>query len=138
LCGAGGVATAAATFGFSTSAEVPDAKACRSGSLKLAAACGKGSRAPAVCCGSNDASATVATGSLSCLLALLATATLASDEAISGRAAGKLPRPRMPVAAAPTTRKQVSAMMVIALVKQFSVSFRTTRHIAENWAIIKA
>src|ERR1700726_4088654 len=41
-------------------------------------------------------------------------------------------------AAAPTTRKQVSAIMVIALVKQFSVSVDDRRHIAENWEVIKA
>jgi hypothetical protein len=42
----------------------------------------------------------------------------------------------MLAAAAPTTSKQVSAMIVKALVKRFSGSVE--RHIAENWALIKA
>jgi hypothetical protein len=44
----------------------------------------------------------------------------------------------MLVAAAPTTRKQVSAMMVMARVKQFSVSIDEPGHFAENWVLIKA
>jgi hypothetical protein len=43
-------------------------------------------------------------------------------EATSYRAAGTLSRPRMLVAAAPTIRKQVSATMVMALVKKVSIS----------------
>jgi hypothetical protein len=44
--------------------------------------------------------------------------------AIAAVAAGTLLRPRMLVAAAPATSKQVIAMMAIALVKPLSVSFR--------------
>jgi hypothetical protein len=44
----------------------------------------------------------------------------------------------MLVAAAPTTRKQVMAMMVIALVKPFPVCFDYPVHFPENWALIKA
>src|ERR1035437_1440262 len=91
----------------------------RSGSLRLA-----------VCGGSNDATARVATASLSCLLSLFETGPLTTDEAISDRAAGTLSRPRMLAAAAPTTRKQVSAMMVNALVKQLSVSLREPRSLS--------
>ena len=43
------------------------------------------------------------------------------------RAAGTLSRLRILVAAAPTTRKQVSAMMVMALVKRISVSAHAAR-----------
>jgi hypothetical protein len=57
------------------------------------------------------------------LFSLLETGVLtAGEEAKSKRAAGTLSRPRMLVAAAPAMRKQVSAMMVMTLVKQFSVS----------------
>jgi hypothetical protein len=44
----------------------------------------------------------------------------------------------MLVAAAPTTRKQVMAMMVIILVKPFPVCFRDPVHFPDNWALIKA
>ena len=42
-------------------------------------------------------------------------------EASPKRASGTLSRPRMLVAAAPTTRKQVSATIVMALVKKVSI-----------------
>jgi hypothetical protein len=44
----------------------------------------------------------------------------------------------MLVAAAPATRKQASAMIVMALVKPFSVSLDDRGYFAENWALIKA
>jgi hypothetical protein len=40
----------------------------------------------------------------------------------------------MLAAATPTTRKHVSAMMVIAFVKQFSVSFREQRSLSRELA----
>jgi hypothetical protein len=61
-----------------------------------------------------------------------------TGEAISDRAAGTLSRLRMLVAAAPTTSKQVRAMMVIILVKPFPMFCRDPVHFAENWALIKA
>jgi hypothetical protein len=61
-----------------------------------------------------------------------------TGEAISDRAAGTLSRLRMLVAAAPTTSKQVRAMMVIILVKPFPMFRRDPVHFAENWALIKA
>src|SRR6202166_3098618 len=97
-----------------------------------ASTCRRGSLKASVRGGANDARASVTTVSLSCLLALLATGLLTTGEAISTRAAGTLSRPRMLVAAAPATRKQVSAMMVMALVQQVFligsslVSFPTT------------
>jgi hypothetical protein len=47
---------------------------------------------------------------------------LTAAETIAAPAAGTLSRPRMLVAAAPTTSKHVSATMVTSLVKQLSVS----------------
>jgi hypothetical protein len=44
----------------------------------------------------------------------------------------------MLVAAAPTTRKQVMAMMVMILVKPFPDCIRDPAHFPENWALIKA
>ena len=56
----------------------------------------------------------------------------------SSRAPGTLSRPRMLVAAAPTTRKQVSAMIVITRVKQLSVSLADPITFPTNWELIKA
>ncbi len=97
---------------------------------------GAAAAALAVCGGSNEASATVATASRSRLLSRFATGLVTTGGAISSRAAGTLSRPRVLVAAAPTMRKQVIAMMVMAFVKQLSASF--DGHLPENWAIIKA
>ena len=72
----------------------------------------------------------MATLSLSVLLSRFETGLLTMVEVISNRAAGTLSRPRMLVAAAPATRKQVSAMMVMALVKQFSVPANEPLHFA--------
>jgi len=44
----------------------------------------------------------------------------------------------MLVAAAPTTRKHVSAMMVIALGKPYALPFHEHDHFPDNWALIKA
>ena len=116
------------------SAGALEAKACRSGSLMPGC----------LGLGSNEAGARrrlepPAHGDLSFLLPLFETGLLTMAEAISRRAAGTLSRPRMLVAAAPTTRKQVSAMMVMALVKQLSVSVNEPRPLCpENWALIKA
>jgi hypothetical protein len=44
----------------------------------------------------------------------------------------------MLVAAAPTTRKHMSAIIVMARVKQFSVPSANHGQFAENWALIKA
>jgi hypothetical protein len=57
------------------------------------------------------------------LLSRFVTGLLATDGVIRSPATGTLSRPRMLVAAAPTTRKQVMAMMLIILVKQFPVCF---------------
>ncbi len=111
LVSAGDIAAGTPIFGASMSAGAADAKASRSGSFRRAA-----------CGGSNDASATPATANLSCLLSLFATGLLTTGKAISARAAGTLSRPRMLVAAAPTTRRQISAMRVMTFVKPFSVS----------------
>ena len=105
-----------------------DAKAWRSGSLRVTFRNG-----------SSEASAKVATASLSCLAALFETGPWASDAAASSsRAPGTLSRPRMLVAAAPTTRKQVSAMIVVIRVKQLSVSPGDQDHFHDNWELIKA
>jgi hypothetical protein len=72
------------------------------------------------------------------LLSLFATGFWPTVSAVSGRAAGTLSRPRMLVAAAPTTRKQVMAMMVMILVKPFPDCIRDPVHFPENWALIKA
>jgi len=48
-------------------------------------------------------------------------AATAEAAASWGDAAGTLSRPRMAVAAAPATRKQISATMVIVLVKKVSI-----------------
>jgi hypothetical protein len=106
-----GIATGAADFGASMSEGAVAAKAIRSGSLRLA-----------VCGGSKDASANFATASRSCLLSRLATGLLTTGADSSNRAAGTLSRPKMLAAVAPTIRKQVSAMMVMAFVKQLSTS----------------
>ena len=99
-------------------------KACRSGSLRLA-----------VCGGSADASASRATASLSCLASRFATGLLTIGEAISARADGTLSRPRMLAAAAPTTSKQVSAMMVMAFVKLLSVPADRPRSLCRKLGI---
>jgi predicted alpha/beta-fold hydrolase len=52
----------------------------------------------------------------------LATGLLTTGADSSNRAAGTLSRPKMLAAVAPTIRKQVSAMMVMAFVKQLSTS----------------
>src|SRR5258708_8892142 len=107
------------------SAGAANARGCRSGSLRLA-----------VCGGSNEASATVATASRSRLLSRFATGLVTTGGAISSLAARTLSRPRMLVAAAPTMRKQVIAMMAMAFVQHLSAFF--LGHLPENWAIIKA
>ena len=120
------IAAGAAILGASMSADV-DAKACRKGSPRLA-----------VCVGSNDASANLVTVSRSCLPSRFATGLLTTGEAMSALAAGTLSRPRMLMAAAPAMRKQVSAMMVMALVKRCSVRAFEPNHFCENWATIEA
>jgi hypothetical protein len=55
------------------------------------------------------------------LAALFAMEFWTVGEAASDRAAGTPSRPRMLMAAAPTTRKQVSAIRVVARVNQLSV-----------------
>src|ERR1700679_410056 len=96
-----------AIFGVSKSAGVLVAKACRNDVPGIASVDG----------GSNEASAAATTASLSFLFSLFETGSWTTAEAIAGPAAGTLSRPRMLAAAAPTTRKHVSAMMVVALVK---------------------
>jgi hypothetical protein len=66
------------------------------------------------------------------LLSRFETAVWAAGKVISDRAIGTLSRPRMLVAAAPTTRKQVMAMMVITFVKPSPVSFDRSRSLAPN------
>ncbi len=63
------------------------------------------------------------------LLAFLVRNELLDDGggAVTSPAAGTLLRPRMLAAAAPTTSKHVSAMIVMARVKPFSVSVDETR-----------
>jgi hypothetical protein len=56
---------------------------------------------------------------------------------IAAPAAGTLSRPRMLVAAAPTTKKDIRAIMVIALVKQYS-GFSVHGDFPDKCAIIKA
>ena len=70
--------------------------------------------------GSNEACAAMMTESLSFLLSLFETGPSTATEAMAGPADGTLGRPRMLAAAAPTTRRHVSAMMVMALVKPLS------------------
>jgi hypothetical protein len=80
----------------------------------------------------------VTTASLSFLPSRFETGFCATCKAIADPAAGTLSRPRMLVAAAPTTSKHVSAMIVMARVKQFSVSVDEPRSLCPNWALIKA
>jgi hypothetical protein len=61
-----------------------------------------------------------------------------TSEAICAPAAGTLSRPRMLVAATPTTRKHVSAIMVTIRVNRFSVSALEPAQFAANWALNKA
>jgi hypothetical protein len=66
------------------------------------------------------------------LASLLGTGFSATDETNWGPAGGTLLRPRMLVAAAPTTRRQISAMIIIARVKPFSVSVDEPRSISRK------
>ena len=75
--------------------------------------------------GSNEAS--VATASLSCLAALFDMKVCTACTAACGLASGTLARPRMVAVAAPTTSKQVSAMMVTDRVKPLSISVGVSR-----------
>ena len=107
-----GNAPGSAICGGTMSEGALDAKAWRSGSLR-----------PATVCGGSATATVAATASLSALPSQLETGPWGSDAAaISSRAPGTLLRPRMLVAAAPTMRKQVSAMIVMARVTQFSVA----------------
>jgi hypothetical protein len=69
-----------------------------------------------------EARAKLVTINRSCLLSRLATGFLTTNAGVSASVACMLSRVRMLVAAAPTTRKQVSVIMAIDLVKQYSVS----------------
>ena len=111
----GSIAFGSVAFGISMSAGVLAAKACRNDVAGIVSVAG----------GSNEACAAMMTASLSFLLSLFETGPSATAEAIAiaGPADGTLARPRMLAAAAPTTSKHVSAMMVMALVKPFSVYF---------------
>jgi hypothetical protein len=68
----------------------------------------------------------------------LATGLVTTAEASSDPAAGTLSRPRMLVAATPTTSRHVKARIVKVRVKQVSASIDDHGHIAENWALIMA
>jgi hypothetical protein len=63
---------------------------------------------------------------------------MAGEEDSSARGAGTLSPLRMLVAAAPARSRQLSAMMVMTLVKQFSVSVAGRSQFPENWGLIKA
>jgi hypothetical protein len=75
-------------------------------------------------------------------LALLETGFWESDAAAISTGALSPPRmlsrPRMLAAVAPTTRKHVSAMIVVTRVKQLSVSLRQPDHFHDNWELIMA
>ena len=75
-----------------------------------------------LCGGSIDAWARLKTASRSCLAARLATGSFTTGAGVISSDALMLPRERMLVTAAPPTRKHVSAMMVIAFDKPFSVA----------------
>jgi hypothetical protein len=121
--GKSGIAAAGtAIFGAWRSAGVVAAKACRSGSLRVVAVDG----------GSKDARASVVTASRSVLLSRFATGLLTTGDTISERAIGTLSLPRMLAKATPATRKHVSAMMVIALVKPYSVSADEPRRLSSK------
>jgi len=128
--GAGGAA-GSAIFSPSISADGVAAKACRNDSTATAP----------VATGSTAVLATAATVSLSLLACLLETrvSSVAGILAVTPPAIGTLSRARMLAAAAPTTSRHVIAIIVIALVKQFSVSQGASHNqFPENWVIIKA
>ncbi len=91
-----------------------------------------------LCVGSTDACARLITESRSCLLSRLATGFATTGAGVAASLRLMLSRDRMLVTAAPVTRKQVSAMMVIAFDKPFSVGVALACQFPQNWELIKA
>src|SRR3984893_10721975 len=123
IAGAISIFDASTAFAASMSAGELAAKAWRSGSLKAAVVCG----------GSSEASANFTTVSLSVLVSRLATTGLLMiASSVATPASGTLSRPRILMTAAPATKRQVIAMIVMAFVKQCSLPRPGTVLVAES------